>query len=84
MRVSGIRLNDLLSSPAWRQDHKGFSHLDPGFIDHVINTKAEVIRVYLPPDANTLLSVTDQCLRHRHDVLASTKQRPTGGSSPTP
>jgi xylulose-5-phosphate/fructose-6-phosphate phosphoketolase len=55
--------NDLLSSHLWRQDHNGFSHQDPGFIDHVIiNKKAEVIRVYLPPDANTLLSVTEHCL----------------------
>ena len=52
----------------WRQDHNGFSHQDPGFIDHVVNKKAEVIRVYLPPDANTLLSVTDHCLRSRHYV----------------
>ncbi|MEA1053741.1 phosphoketolase, partial [Lamprobacter modestohalophilus] len=58
-------LNYLLSSHVWRQDHNGFSHQDPGFIDHVINKKAEVIRVYLPPDANTLLSVTDHCLRSR-------------------
>jgi xylulose-5-phosphate/fructose-6-phosphate phosphoketolase len=56
-------LNYLLSSHVWRQDHNGFSHQDPGFIDHVVNKKAEVIRVYLPPDANTLLSVTDHCLR---------------------
>jgi xylulose-5-phosphate/fructose-6-phosphate phosphoketolase len=77
-------LNDLLSSPAWRHDHNGFSRQDPGFTAHVINTKVEVIRVYLPPDANTLLSVTDQCLRRRNDVLASTKQEPTGGSYPTP
>jgi xylulose-5-phosphate/fructose-6-phosphate phosphoketolase len=49
----------------WRQDHNGFSHQDPGFIDHVVNKKAEVIRVYLPPDANTLLSVADHCLRSR-------------------
>ncbi|TAM75583.1 MAG: phosphoketolase family protein, partial [Chloroflexota bacterium] len=58
-------LNYLLSSHVWRQDHNGFSHQDPGFIDHVVNKKAEVIRVYLPPDANTLLSVTDHCLRSR-------------------
>jgi xylulose-5-phosphate/fructose-6-phosphate phosphoketolase len=56
-------LNYLLSSHVWRQDHNGFSHQDPGFIDHVVNKKAEVVRVYLPPDANTLLSVTDHCLR---------------------
>jgi xylulose-5-phosphate/fructose-6-phosphate phosphoketolase len=56
-------LNYLLSSHVWRQDHNGFSHQDPGFIDHVVNKKATVIRVYLPPDANTLLSVTDHCLR---------------------
>ena len=56
-------LNYLLSSHVWRQDHNGFSHQDPGFIDHVVNKKSEVIRVYLPPDANTLLSVTDHCLR---------------------
>ena len=54
-----------LSSHVWRQDHNGFSHQDPGFIDHVVNKKAEVIRVYLPPDANTLLSVADHCLRSR-------------------
>ena len=56
-------LNYLLSSHVWRQDHNGFSHQDPGFIDHVVNKKAEVVRVYLPPDANCLLSVTDHCLR---------------------
>src|SRR5215831_7812619 len=61
-------LNYLLTSHVWRQDHNGFSHQDPGFIDHVINKKAEVIRVYLPPDANTLLSVTDHCLRSRDYV----------------
>ncbi len=61
-------LNYLLSSHVWRQDHNGFSHQDPGFIDHVVNKKAEVIRVYLPPDANTLLSVTDHCLRSRNYV----------------
>src|SRR3546814_1607882 len=58
-------LNYLLTSHVWRQDHNGFSHQDPGFIDHVVNKKAEVIRVYLPPDANTLLSVADHCLRTR-------------------
>lgn len=61
-------LNYLLSSHVWRQDHNGFSHQDPGFIDHVVNKKAEVVRVYLPPDANTLLSVTDHCLRSRNYV----------------
>ncbi len=61
-------LNYLLSSHVWRQDHNGFSHQDPGFLDHVVNKKAEIIRVYLPPDANTLLSVTDHCLRSRNDV----------------
>ena len=61
-------LNYLLSSHVWRQDHNGFSHQDPGFIDHVVNKKAEVIRVYLPPDANTLLWVTDRCLRSRNNV----------------
>ena len=61
-------LNYLLSSHVWRQDHNGFSHQDPGFIDHVVNKKAEVIRIYLPPDANTLLSVTDHCLRSRNHV----------------
>ena len=61
-------LNYLLSSHVWRQDHNGFSHQDPGFIDHVVNKKAEVIRVYFPPDANCLLSVTDHCLRSRNYV----------------
>jgi xylulose-5-phosphate/fructose-6-phosphate phosphoketolase len=61
-------LNYLLSSLVWRQDHNGFSHQDPGFIDHVVNKKADIIRVYLPPDANTLLSVTDHCLRSRNYV----------------
>ncbi len=61
-------LNYLLSSHVWRQDHNGLSHQDPGFIDHVVNKKAEVIRVYLPPDANCLLSVTDHCLRSRNYV----------------
>ncbi|OGI53368.1 MAG: phosphoketolase [Candidatus Muproteobacteria bacterium RIFCSPHIGHO2_12_FULL_60_33] len=61
-------LNYLLTSHVWRQDHNGFSHQDPGFIDHVVNKKADVIRVYLPPDANTLLCVTDCCLRSRHLV----------------
>ena len=69
-------LNYLLTSHVWRQDHNGFSHQDPGFIDHVINKKAEIIRVYLPPDANTLLSVTDHCLRSRHyvNVIVAGKQ----------
>ena len=61
-------LNYLLSSHVWRQDHNGFSHQDPGFVDHVVNKKAEVVRVYLPPDANCLLSVTDHCLRSRNYV----------------
>jgi xylulose-5-phosphate/fructose-6-phosphate phosphoketolase len=61
-------LNYLLSSHVWRQDHNGFSHQDPGFIDHVVNKKAEVIRIYLPPDANTLLAVADDCLRSRNSV----------------
>jgi xylulose-5-phosphate/fructose-6-phosphate phosphoketolase len=61
-------LNYLLSSHVWRQDHNGFSHQDPGFLDHVVNKKSTVIRVYLPPDANTLLSVTDHCLRSRNYV----------------
>jgi xylulose-5-phosphate/fructose-6-phosphate phosphoketolase len=69
-------LNYLLSSHVWRQDHNGFSHQDPGFIDHVVNKKAEVIRVYLPPDANCLLSVGDHCLRSRHyvNVIVAGKQ----------
>jgi xylulose-5-phosphate/fructose-6-phosphate phosphoketolase len=61
-------LNYLLSSHVWRQDHNGFSHQDPGFIDHVVNKKAEIVRVYLPPDANCLLSVADHCLRSRHYI----------------
>lgn len=61
-------LNYLLSSHVWRQDHNGFSHQDPGFIDHVVNKKAEIIRVYLPPDANTLLVTTDHCLRSRNQI----------------
>ena len=61
-------LNYLLTSHVWRQDHNGFSHQDPGFIDHVMNKKAEIVRVYLPPDANTLLSVTDHCLRSKNYV----------------
>jgi len=69
-------LNYLLTSHVWRQDHNGFSHQDPGFLDHVINKKAEVVRVYLPPDANTLLSVTDHCLKSRHyiNVIVAGKQ----------
>jgi xylulose-5-phosphate/fructose-6-phosphate phosphoketolase len=69
-------LNYLLTSHVWRQDHNGFSHQDPGFIDHVVNKKAEVIRIYLPPDANTLLSVADHCLRSRDyvNVIVSGKQ----------
>src|SRR6516165_8919567 len=69
-------LNYLLSSLVWRQDHNGFSHQDPGFIDHVVNKKASVVRVYLPPDANCLLSVADHCLRSRHyvNVIVAGKQ----------
>jgi xylulose-5-phosphate/fructose-6-phosphate phosphoketolase len=69
-------LNYLLSSHVWRQDHNGFTHQDPGFIDLVVNKKAEVIRVYLPPDANTLLSVADHCLRSHHyvNVIVAGKQ----------
>jgi xylulose-5-phosphate/fructose-6-phosphate phosphoketolase len=69
-------LNYLLSSLVWRQDHNGFSHQDPGFIDHVVNKKAEIIRVYLPPDANCLLSVADHCLRSRQyvNVIVAGKQ----------
>jgi len=69
-------LNYLLSSHVWRQDHNGFSHQDPGFIDHAVNKKADIIRVYLPPDANTLLSVTDHCLRSRNyiNIIVAGKQ----------
>jgi len=69
-------LNILLTSHVWRQDHNGFSHQDPGFLDYVVNKKAEIIRVYLPPDANTLLSVTDHCLRSRQyvNVIVAGKQ----------
>jgi xylulose-5-phosphate/fructose-6-phosphate phosphoketolase len=69
-------LNYLLTSHVWRQDHNGFSHQDPGFLDHVVNKKSEVIRIYLPPDTNTLLSVTDHCLRSRHyvNVIIAGKQ----------
>ncbi|HVE12442.1 MAG TPA: phosphoketolase family protein, partial [Elusimicrobiota bacterium] len=61
-------LNYLLTSHVWRQDHNGFSHQDPGFLDHVVNKKSEIVRIYLPPDANCLLSVLDHCLRSRHYV----------------
>ena len=69
-------LNYLLSSHVWRQDHNGFSHQDPGFIDHVVNKKADIVRVYLPPDANTLLSVADHCLRSKNyvNVIVAGKQ----------
>jgi xylulose-5-phosphate/fructose-6-phosphate phosphoketolase len=69
-------LNYLLTSHVWRQDHNGFSHQDPGFIDHVVNKKAEIVRVYLPPDANCLLSVTNHCLRSRNyvNVIVAGKQ----------
>ncbi len=69
-------MNYLLTSQVWRQDHNGFSHQDPGFIDHVVNKKADVIRVYLPPDANTLLCVADCCLRSRNfvNVIVAGKQ----------
>ncbi len=75
-RTSIPSLNILLSSHVWRQDHNGFSHQDPGFIDHVVNKKADVVRVYLPPDANTLLSVADHCLRSRDyvNVIVAGKQ----------
>jgi len=63
-------LNYLLASHVWQQDHNGFTHQDPGFLDHVINKKADIVRVYLPPDANCLLSVMDHCLRSRHYVIA--------------
>jgi xylulose-5-phosphate/fructose-6-phosphate phosphoketolase len=69
-------LNYLLTSHVWRQDHNGFTHQDPGFIDHVVNKKSDIVRVYLPPDANTLLSVADHCLRSRHyvNVIVAGKQ----------
>jgi xylulose-5-phosphate/fructose-6-phosphate phosphoketolase len=69
-------LNYLLTSHVWRQDHNGFSHQDPGFIDHAVNKKAEVVRVYLPPDANTLLCVADQCLRSHQliNIIVAGKQ----------
>ena len=75
-RRSIASLNYLLTSHVWRQDHNGFSHQDPGFIDHAVNKKAEIIRVYLPPDTNTLLSVTDHCLRSRNyvNVIVAGKQ----------
>jgi len=75
-RRSISSLNYLLSSHVWRQDHNGFSHQDPGFIDHVVNKKAEVVRVYLPPDANCLLHITDKCLRSRNrvNVIVAGKQ----------
>jgi xylulose-5-phosphate/fructose-6-phosphate phosphoketolase len=75
-RLPIASLNYLLSSHVWRQDHNGFSHQDPGFIDHVVNKKADIVRVYLPPDANTLLSVTDHCLRSRNyvNVIVAGKQ----------
>jgi len=75
-RRSIASLNYLLTSHVWRQDHNGFSHQDPGFIDHVVNKKAEVVRVYLPPDANTLLSTMDHCLRSQHyiNVVVAGKQ----------
>ena len=75
-RAPVASLNYLLSSHVWRQDHNGFSHQDPGFLDNVINKKAEVVRVYLPPDANCLLSVTDHCLRSRNyvNVVVAGKQ----------
>ena len=69
-------LNYLLSSHVWRQDNNGFSHQDPGFIDHVVNKKAEIVRVYFPPDTNCLLSVADHCLRSRNyvNVIVAGKQ----------
>ncbi len=75
-RHSVASLNYLLTSHVWRQDHNGFSHQDPGFIDHVVNKKADIIRVYLPPDANTLLFVVDKCLRSRNfiNVIVAGKQ----------
>ncbi|MDA8276566.1 MAG: phosphoketolase family protein [Actinomycetota bacterium] len=73
-------LNYLLTSHVWRQDHNGFSHQDPGFLDHVINKKSEIVRVYLPPDTNCLLSVMDHCLRSRHyvNVVVAGKQPALG------
>jgi xylulose-5-phosphate/fructose-6-phosphate phosphoketolase len=78
-RRSIASLNYLLTSHVWRQDHNGFSHQDPGFIDHVVNKRAEVIRIYLPPDTNCLLSVADHCLRSRHYVNVI-----VAGKQPTP
>ncbi len=72
-------LNYLLSSHVWQQDHNGFSHQDPGFLDHVANKKAEVVRIYLPPDANCLLSVADHCVRSRHCINVI-----VAGKAPTP
>ena len=75
-RLPIASFNYLLTSHVWRQDHNGFSHQDPGFIDHVVNKKSEIVRVYLPPDANTLLSVTDHCLKSKHyiNVIVAGKQ----------
>ena len=75
-RLPIASLNYLLTSHVWRQDHNGFTHQDPGFIDHVVNKKAGIVRVYLPPDANTLLSVADHCLRSRNyvNVIVAGKQ----------
>ena len=73
-------LNYLLISHVWRQDHNGFCHQDPGFIDHVVNKKAEVVRVYLPPDANTLLSVADHCLRSR-ELRQRDRRRQAAGAA---
>ncbi|MGH3369049.1 MAG: phosphoketolase, partial [Nocardioidaceae bacterium] len=73
-------LNYLLTSHVWRQDHNGFSHQDPGFVDHVVNKKADIVRVYLPPDANCLLSVADHCLRSRdyvNVIVAGKQPQPT-------
>src|ERR1051325_386348 len=69
-------LNYLLTSHVWRQDHNGFSHQDPGFLDNAVNKKPELVRAYFPPDANTLLSVADHCLRSRHyvNVIVAGKQ----------
>ena len=82
-RMPIASLNYLLTSHVWRQDHNGFSHQDPGFIDHVVNKKAEVIRVYLPPDANTLLSTMDHCLRSRHYVNVIVAGKPPALSTST-
>jgi xylulose-5-phosphate/fructose-6-phosphate phosphoketolase len=79
-RASIASLNYLLTSHVWRQDHNGFSHQDPGFIDHVVNKKADIIRVYLPPDTNCLLSVADHCLRSRdyvNVIVAGKQPQPT-------